>query len=153
MPVLKKYNSDTTQWEPVAIGSTGPTGPQGVIGETGPTGPTGPTGATGDWSTPQAIITQTTTYTLTLTDAGKIIKCSNATPIDIVIPTNASVAFEIGQKIDILQYGAGQVSIVGASGVLVVSTPTNKTRTQNSFVSCIKIGTNEWVLTGDLSLS
>lgn len=35
MAILKKYNTDTAQWESVAIGTTGYTGSQGAIGYTG----------------------------------------------------------------------------------------------------------------------
>ena len=60
MAVLRRYNSNTSQWEPIAIGSqgvvgptgpTGPTGPQGNQGPTGPTGVAGPTGVTGPTGT------------------------------------------------------------------------------------------------------
>ena len=48
MTVLKKYNSGTSQWEPIVSGATGPTGPTGAASTVaGPTGPTGPTGTTG----------------------------------------------------------------------------------------------------------
>jgi hypothetical protein len=153
MSVLKKYNTETTNWEPIAVGATGPTGPIGVTGNTGATGPTGPTGAQGDWSTAQVISTQSTTYSAVLADAGKIIKTTSSTPMEIVIPANATDAFEVGQKIDIYQYGTGQVTVTGVAGVDIRSTPTNKLRTQYSFAAVVKIDTNEWALVGDLALS
>ena len=59
MTVLRAYDSGSSSWLPVAVGSTGPTGPTGPsggptgpTGVQGPTGPTGPTGATG----PEGII-------------------------------------------------------------------------------------------------
>jgi hypothetical protein len=73
--------------------------------------------------------------------------------MSIVVPTNASAAFSIGQRVDILQYGAGQVTVSGDTGVTVRFTPTNKLRAQYSTASLIKLGTDEWLLSGDLALS
>jgi len=145
-----------------SAGATGPTGaastvtgPTGATGPsvTGPTGSTGPTGAQGTWDTAQTISVQSDTYTLVLGDAGKLIRCTKASAMSIIIPTNAAAAYSIGQRVDIMQYGAGQVTISGDTGVTVRSTPTNKLRATYSTASIIKIGTNEWVLAGDLALT
>jgi hypothetical protein len=145
-------------------GSTGPTGPTGaastVTGPTGSTGPTGaastvtgPTGAAGTWDTVQPIEVKSDTYTLVLADAGKLVRCTKATAMSIIIPTNAAEAYSIGQRVDIMQYGAGQVTVSGDTGVTLRSTPTNKLRATYSSASIIKIGTNEWVLAGDVALT
>jgi hypothetical protein len=131
---------------------TGPTGPTGAS-VTGPTGGTGPTGATGTWDTVQPIEVKSDTYTLVLADAGKLIRCTKATAMSIIIPTNAAEAYSIGQRVDIMQYGAGQVTVSPDTGVTLRSTPTNKLRATYSSASIIKIGTNEWVLAGDLALT
>jgi hypothetical protein len=131
---------------------TGPTGATGAS-VTGPTGGTGPTGATGTWNTAQTIDDKADTYTLVLGDAGKLIRCTKATAMSIIIPTNAAQAYAIGQRVDIMQYGAGQVTVSGDTGVTLRSTPTNKLRATYSSASIIKIGTNEWVLAGDLALT
>jgi hypothetical protein len=160
---------------PTGIGSTGPTGPTGasVTGPTGPTGAastvtgptgatgatgaassvTGPTGAAGTWDTVQPIEVKSDTYTLVLADAGKLIRCTKATAMSIIIPTNAAQAYAIGQRVDIMQYGAGQVTVSPDTGVTLRSTPTNKLRATYSTASIIKVGTNEWVLAGDLALT
>jgi len=130
-------------------GSTGPTGPS----VTGPTGPTGPTGAQGLWDTAQTIDVKSDNYTLVLADAGKLIRCTKATSMTILIPTNATQAYSIGQRVDIMQYGAGQVTVSPDTGVTLRSTPTNKLRATYSTASIIKIGTNEWVLAGDVALT
>lgn len=136
---------------------TGPTGPTGAVGATGPTGaqgPTGPTGAAGQFSEAQVINEQSgVTYTLDSTDAGKLIKMTNSATCDVIIPTNAAEAFSIGQRVDILQHGTGQVEVVGDTGVTLRATPTAKLRARYSQASIIKIGTDEWVLAGDLALS
>lgn len=152
MPVLKKYNADDQVWRPIAVGATGPTGPTGFVGPTGPVGATGATGPQGDWSTAQPIITESVSFIVELSDAGKILKCDSGASMIATIPTEASVAFQNGQKIDFIQYGAGQLTIAGAVGVTVRATPTNKLRARYSVASAVKIGTNEWVLVGDLAL-
>jgi hypothetical protein len=93
-----------------------------------------------------------TTYTLVLADRGKMILASNAAPQTITVPTNATAAFVIGTQIDIVQTGAGVVSVVGASGVTVngVATPLTL-QAQYSAASLIKTATNTWLLLGGLT--
>lgn len=147
------------------VGPTGPTGPAGADSTvegptgptgpavTGPTGPTGPTGASGDWAIPQTIVTKATTATLALSNAGTLIKTTSASAMQIIIPTEATEAFSIGQRVDILQYGAGQVTVVAASGVTLHANPTAKLRAQFSTVTIIKVAADEWVLAGDVALT
>jgi hypothetical protein len=130
-------------------GPTGPTGPE----VTGPTGPIGPTGPEGQWETAQIIDTKDSTYTAVLADAGKFLRFTNSSTVNFVIPTNDAEAFDVGQRIDLTQYGTGLVEVLGDTGVTVRATPTNKLRAQYSVASVIKIATNEWLLAGDLSLS
>jgi hypothetical protein len=131
---------------------TGPTGPTGP-GVTGPTGAQGATGASGQWDTAQIIDVKTVTYTGVLADAGKLLRFTNSSTVNFVIPTNDAEAFEIGQRIDLAQYGTGQVEVAGDTGVTVRATPTAKLRAQYSVASVIKIATDEWLLAGDLALS
>jgi hypothetical protein len=91
-----------------------------------------------------------TTYTLVLTDNGRLVTLSNAAAITLTVPTNASVAFATGAVINIQQIGAGQVTVVGAGGVTVTGTGT-KLRTQYSAAALVKTGTDSWTLIGDLS--
>lgn len=93
-----------------------------------------------------------TTYTLVLTDASKTKRMTAATAVTVTIPTNTSVAFPVGTEIYFLQYGAGQVEFSPASGVTVRSDAGRlKIKTQYSSASLLKIGTDEWVLTGNLA--
>jgi hypothetical protein len=156
---------DTGPTGPTGASVTGPTGATGeastVTGPTGPTGPSvtgptgagGPTGATGTWDTVQPIEVKSDTYTLVLGDAGKLIRCTKATAMSIIIPTNDAEAYSIGQRVDVMQYGAGQVTVSGDTGVTLRFTPTNKLRATYSTASIIKIATDEWVLAGDVALT
>lgn len=92
-----------------------------------------------------------TTYTLALTDNGRLVTLSNASAITLTVPTNASVAFPTGAVVNIQQIGAGQVTVAGAGGVTVTSTPGLKLRAQYSAASIVKVGTDSWTLIGDLS--
>jgi len=91
-----------------------------------------------------------TTYTLVLTDNGRLVTLSNAAAITLTVPLNSSVAFATGAVINIQQIGAGQVTVAGASGVTVTGTGT-KLRTQYSAAALVKTGTDSWTLIGDLS--
>jgi len=91
-----------------------------------------------------------TAYTLVLTDNGKLVEISNASAITLTVPTNASVAFPTGTQINLLQTGAGQIT-VGGAGVTINATPGLKLRTQWSSATLIKRATDTWVLVGDLS--
>jgi len=96
-----------------------------------------------------------TTYTFVLTDnRNKLVTASNASTQTYTIPANSSVAFPIGSAINVIQIGAGQVTIQGASGVTVASTGLTATapklRVQYSAATLIKVGTDSWYVVGDL---
>jgi uncharacterized protein (AIM24 family) len=92
-----------------------------------------------------------TTYTLALSDAGKLVTLSNASGITLTVPTNASVAFPTGSRVDIAQLGAGQVTVVGAAGVDVEARDGNdKLFGQYSAATLIYLGSDDWLMIGDL---
>ena len=90
-----------------------------------------------------------TTYTLVLTDNGRLVTLNNAAAITVTVPLNSSVAFATGAIVNLQQIGAGQVTVAGASGVTVNGTGT-KTRAQWSAASLIKTATDTWTLVGDI---
>jgi len=99
-----------------------------------------------------------TTYTFVLADANnELITASNASAQTYSIPTNASVAFPIGCQINIIQIGAGQVTInaVTSGTTTVLSTGATaaapKLRAQYSVATLIKAGTDLWYVTGDIA--
>jgi hypothetical protein len=91
-----------------------------------------------------------TTYTPVLADNGKLVTLSNASAITLTVPTNASVAYATGAQINIQAIGAGQVTVVGDTGVTVNGTGT-KLRTQWSAATLVKVATDTWTLIGDLA--
>jgi hypothetical protein len=94
---------------------------------------------------------QATSYTLVLTDNGKLVEISNASANNLTVPLNSSVAFPVGAQINILQTGAGQTTVVATGGVTINATPGLKLRAQWSAATLIKRATDTWVLVGDLS--
>ncbi|MCX7180707.1 MAG: hypothetical protein NTX56_18740, partial [Proteobacteria bacterium] len=98
-----------------------------------------------------------TTYTFVLTDNGKLVTASNASAQTYSIPTNASVAYPVGTQINIIQIGAGQVTIqaVTSGTTTVASTGATATapklRAQYSSATLIKAATDLWYVMGDIS--
>lgn len=95
------------------------------------------------------ILTKTSTYTLQLADVGKVIYSSAS----IYIPTNASVAFPIGSTISLVQSGSSTISVIPVNATVSInSTPGLRLRTQYSVATLTKIGTDTWLLFGDLMI-
>ena len=99
-----------------------------------------------------AINAQTgTSYTTVLGDDGKLITCDNAASITLTIPPNSTVAYGIGTQLNIMQLGAGQVTVTAGAGVTLRSANSRlKTATQYAVVTCCKIATDTWVVIGNL---
>ena len=101
-----------------------------------------------------AITSVTDTYNLStggLALRDGLIECNKATGFTLTIPANSTTAYPVGTSIDILQVGAGQVTIAGAAGVTVNATPGLKLRAQWSSATLFKRATDTWVVMGDLS--
>jgi len=93
-----------------------------------------------------------TSYTLVLTDDGKIVEMNNASANTLTVPPNSSVAFPVGAQILVLQTGAGQTTVAAGSGVTVNSKDGNlKLSAQWCAATLIKRATDTWVVVGDLS--
>ncbi len=95
---------------------------------------------------------KTSSYTLALSDAGKTINMNVATANDLTVPSDISVPFIVGQRLDIVQTGAGQTTIVASAGVTINSKNSNKKiAARYSGATLIKLDTNTWLLIGDLT--
>jgi hypothetical protein len=93
-----------------------------------------------------------TTYNLVLTDAHKTVIVTNGSAIDLKIPTNSGIAFPIGTRIEIIQGGAGQITIVPSGGVTVNSSGgKTKLAAQYAVATILKVATNTWYLFGDIT--
>ena len=92
-----------------------------------------------------------TSYTAVLGDDGKLVTCDNGSAITFTVPPNSSVAFGIGTQINVMQLGAGQVTITAGAGVTLRSNGSKlKTNGQYAVATCCKIATDTWVVVGNL---
>lgn len=127
-----KYNSAESKWESVG----------GVVGPAGATGPIALAGVNSQTGT---------SYELVAADEGKLVTLSNASAITVTVPTVASASWRTGAPVYLCQIGLGQVTVQGAGGVTINTTMTAKTRAQYSTLSLIHLGSDSWVLTGDMA--
>ena len=95
-----------------------------------------------------SISTQSTSYTLASGDVSNLVEVSAAATI--TIPADNSF-WNVGERVELLQTGSGQITIAGGSGVTVNATPGLKTRAQWSSAVVIKRSSNVFVVVGDLS--
>jgi hypothetical protein len=95
---------------------------------------------------------KTASYTLSsLTERDDLIEMGSASALTLTIPPASAVDYPIGTSIDILQTGAGQVTIAAGAGVTVNATPGLKLRTTWSSCTLFKRAANTWVVYGDLT--
>ena len=84
------------------------------------------------------------TYTLDATDNGKVIQTTSATAVTITIPTGLPTGFNC----TVVQMGAGQITF---SGTYLNRTGFTKTASQYSIVSILHLGSNNYLVTGEMS--
>lgn len=104
--------------------------------------------------TDKLIITnrQTNSYTLVLSDADKLVEINNASANNLTVPLNSAVAYPVGTQILIAQYGVGQTTIVATGGVTIRSNGSKlKLTGQFALATLIKISSDEWYLSGNLT--
>ena len=103
---------------------------------------------------------KTDNYTLVLADAGKVIEMNKGSAVNLTIPPDTgggAVDFPVGTQIVIVQLGAGQVTIVEASGGTGGNVTTrsdgDKAKIKSQYSSCvlIKHEANEWYILGNLA--
>lgn len=94
---------------------------------------------------------QTGAYTLILSDRFKFIREDSASPVNITIPNNASQNFAVGDSVDIIQWGAGQVTLVAGASVALVGNPGLKLIGQYTMATVMKIATDTWLAVGALT--
>lgn len=94
---------------------------------------------------------QTASYTLVSSDEYKLVEMNVATANTLTIPAHSGVPYRVGTIIDIAQYGAGQTTITPDTGVILrAAGGALKIGEQYGIATAIKIGNNEWYVTGNL---
>ena len=88
----------------------------------------------------------TTAYTLVLDDAGRQVTMTNASASTLTVPPFASVAFAVGVRVQVIQLGAGAVTLTAGSGVTLSETSNNLVLGQYQSAVLVKQATNTWVV-------
>jgi hypothetical protein len=91
-----------------------------------------------------------TAYTAALSDGGRTVTLNNASAVTVTIPTNATAAFPIGIRIDLINLGAGQVTVAGASGVTLIGGAYRSATGHAAVFGVQKVATDTWVVYGDV---
>ena len=91
-------------------------------------------------------------YILSLTgDTGSLLICDTTEyPLDIQIPFESTEAFPIGAHIDVLMFGSNSVTIDGSKVTLHSYENKITIAGENVAVTLIKIGSDRWLLVGNL---
>jgi len=100
------------------------------------------------------INTQTTDYTLVLTDIDKLIdmNCESGSGI-LTVPKNSVVAFPIGTTVAILQSGSVEITITPVDGDVTINNQNGLVTTgQYAVASLLKVDTNTWIACGALGV-
>lgn len=111
------------------------------------------TGGGGGAPTEVVVINKTASHTLELSDASGYVRMNVASANNLTVPPNGTVAFAVGAVIQVRQVGAGQTTVVAGAGVTINTSETLKARKQGSTLTLVKVGTNEWDLTGDVEVA
>ncbi len=110
-------------------------------------------GQTGYWvnSAPRQSVANSSSasYSVIASDSGSLLKFngSSATTVDL-----GSWSASVGEKVDVVQYGTGQVTITVSGGASMVS-PNNSvtTRARYSLITVTCVASNTFLLSGDLT--
>ena len=95
---------------------------------------------------------KTAAYTTVATDDGQLITMTSSSTANVTL---AASLYNVGSQITIARMGTGAVSIVGDTGVTVVSTGVTASapslRSQYSTATAIMLSSNSWLVVGDIS--
>jgi len=170
------YVWDGSVWNNVGqiVGPAGPQGPQGIQGPEGPAGPTGadstvpgpvgppgptgpsvtgPTGATGPANFELVGAQYLGNRVLQEEDSATIVKINSSSLTTVTVPADGEngYTFPEGTQIVLTQLGVGQFTVEGQTGVLINSEGSRfTTKARYSVASLIKLGADEWLLSGNL---
>jgi hypothetical protein len=90
-----------------------------------------------------------TAYTLALSDAYGLINAT--TGMTITVPPNSTAAFATGSQVLLYRSAVSGVAITAGAGVTInAAGAASNLSSQHSVASLMKLGTDNWVLTGDI---
>ena len=106
-----------------------------------------------DYNYTRKVIT-TATYTVVLEDRGQLLEFQNAGGTTVTIPLNSSVAYDVGDVLELINGSTATVSIVGDTGVTIEATGDITSMTSEwQRATLVKRETNNWLLVGLTSVS
>jgi hypothetical protein len=95
---------------------------------------------------------KTAAYTTIASDDGKLITVTSSSTANVTL---AASLYNVGSQITVARMGSGAVSIVGDTGVTVVSTGTTASapalRATYSTATAVMLSSNSWLIMGDIS--
>lgn len=95
---------------------------------------------------------KTAAYTTLATDDGQLITVTSSSTANVTL---AASLYNVGSQITVARMGSGAVSIVGDTGVTVVSTGATASapslRVQYSTATAIMVSSNSWLVVGDIT--
>ena len=96
--------------------------------------------------------TQAGAYTFTLADVGTLVASTSASSVAFTVAPHSSVASPVDAVIDIVQYGAGVVTVTAGAGVTIHSLGSKiATAGQYAGVTLHQMSTDVWLLVGALA--
>jgi hypothetical protein len=95
---------------------------------------------------------KTAAYTTLATDDGQLITVTSSSTANVTL---AASLYNVGSQINVARMGTGAVSIVGDTGVTVVSTGATASaptlRAQYSTATAVMLSANNWLVMGDIA--
>jgi len=86
-----------------------------------------------------------TTYSLASTDSGRTVTLSNAAAVTVNLPAQATVAWNVGETLSLLNLGVGTVTVVPAATVTINGTPLTLATSKGG--SLVRTASNTWTFT------
>jgi hypothetical protein len=99
-----------------------------------------------------ALLSTVTAYQVAPSDAtgAGVIRSTSASPVVVTVPKSTTQALALRTPIFLNQYGAGQLSVAGATGVTINSPSTLLLKAQYAWAFIIQDSTDVWSLEGDI---
>jgi hypothetical protein len=94
------------------------------------------------------VSTQAAGYTILAADENTFIRCTSATAVTMTINN----VLNIGESVQFIQFGAGQITFAAGSGVALRSVDNKlKSNKQYSVVAITCVASGEYLVTGDVA--
>lgn len=96
--------------------------------------------------------TTNTSYTLQNSDRNKLVAVNSSSNGIVIIPSDSTFNFDTGTQINVCRLGTGTVTISGEPLVGIRSADNQTSlRVRYSTATVLKLGSNDWLLFGDLN--